>query len=57
MERQAVANSLRPVAPADDPNAELREQSMRFIARDFITRRADGLLDALVLSGTSYRAP
>jgi alpha-beta hydrolase superfamily lysophospholipase len=27
-----------------------------FIAQDFITRRAD-LLDALVLSGTSYRAP
>ena len=31
-----------------------------FIAQDFITRREDGLpplLDALVLSGTSYRAP
>ena len=31
-----------------------------FIAQDLITRRADGLLpslDALVLSGTSYRAP
>jgi hypothetical protein len=31
-----------------------------FIAQDFITRRADGLpllLDALLLSGTSYRAP